>query len=205
VSTLVVIAKECVPGRVKTRLYPEFTWEQAADIASASLAVTLDTVRRYAVDRRILYLEGDAAAVPHEGFDVIPQARGALDERLAAVFDMLDEPTLLIGMDTPQLRTSQLRWPDRTDAVIGLAEDGGFWALGMREPRGDVIRGIPMSRPDTGARQRAALTTARMSVDDLDVMRDVDLPADARAVARAIPGSAFARAVASARRQRGAE
>lgn len=200
-STIVVIAKECLPGRVKTRLHPEFSWADAAAIAAASLAATLETVRGCPFDRRILYFDGDPAAVPHEGFDIVAQPGGSLDERLAHVFDLLDEPTLLIGMDTPQVRASQLLRPDRTDALLGRAEDGGFWALGMREPRGDVIRGIPMSRSDSGDLQRAALAAAGLTVGELDRLRDVDLPADARAVARAIPGSAFAHAVASARRR----
>lgn len=203
-SALVVIAKECLPGRVKTRLHPEFTWEDAAAIAAASLADTLQTARECAVDRRILFLEGDAATTPHEGFEVLSQPSGTLDERLAAVFDLLDEPTLLIGMDTPQVRASQLQVPDRTDALLGRAEDGGFWALGMREPRGDLMRGIPMSRSDTGDRQRSALISAGLTVGYLDALRDVDLPADAWAVARVIPESSFAHAVRSARRQPGA-
>jgi glycosyltransferase A (GT-A) superfamily protein (DUF2064 family) len=201
VSALVVIAKECLPGRVKTRLHDEFTREEAAGIASASLAMTLDVGRRLRVDHRILYLDGGAAAIRTAGFDVVTQPSGTLDERLAHLFDMLDEPTLLIGMDTPQVRVSQLRFPDRTDAVIGAADDGGFWALGMREPRGDVIRGIPMSRGDTGAQQRASLAAAGLTIAELDGLRDVDLPADALAVADLLPGSVFARAVAAARRR----
>lgn len=197
-SALVVIAKECLPGRVKTRLHPPFTMVEAAAIASASLAATLEAARRVPADRRILYFAGDPARTPHAGFEVIAQPRGALDERLAAIFDRLDEPTLLIGMDTPQLRAGDLRWPESADAVLGFAADGGFWALGMRRPRGDVIRGVPMSRPDTGALQLAALARAGLTVDLLDTLRDVDLAGDAQAVAAQIPGSAFARAVSAA-------
>ena len=197
-SALVVIAKECVPGRVKTRLHPSFTMAQAAMIAGASLADTLDAARRVSADRRILYFDGDPADTPHSGFEVIAQPQGPLDERLAAVFDLLDEPTLLIGMDTPQLRPADLRWPENADAVVGIAADGGFWALGMRRPRGDVIRGVPMSRPDTGALQLAALARAGLTVEALDTLRDVDLAEDARVVAAQIPDSAFARALAAA-------
>ena len=81
---------------------------------------------------------------------------------------------------------------------MGIAADGGFWALGMSRPRGDVVRGVPMSQPDTGARQLAALARAGMSVELLRTLRDVDLADDARAVAAQLPGSGFARAVASA-------
>ena len=197
-SALVVIAKECVPGRVKTRLHPPFTMAEAAAIAAASLADTLEAARGVPADRRILYFDGDPTHTPHRGFEVIAQPDGPLDERLAAIFDRLDEPTLLIGMDTPQLRAGDLRWPADSDAILGLAADGGFWALGMRRPCGDVIRGVPMSRPNTGALQLAALTRAGLTIDLLDTMRDVDLAVDARAVAAQTPGSAFARAVAAA-------
>ncbi len=197
-SALVVIAKECVPGRVKTRLHPPFSHEQAAQIAAASLATTLEAVRTVPADRRILFLQGDADTTPHAGFEVIAQPEGSLDERLAAVFDLLDEPTLLVGMDTPQLRPHHLRWPNRADAVLGLADDGGFWALGMTRPRGDVIRGVVMSRADTGARQRESLQAAGLTVELLDTLRDVDLVADAHAVAAEIPDSDFAAVVRAA-------
>ena len=198
-TILVVIAKACIPGRVKTRLHPPYTLEAAASIAAASLADTLDTARAVAADRRILYFDGDPAHVQHDGFEVVAQHPGTLDERIAALFDGLDEPTLLIGMDTPQVTAAHLRWPTDSDAVIGMAQDGGFWALGMREPRGDVVRGVPMSRSDTGERQRIALVGAALGVTPLAVLRDVDTSADAVAVAAGIPHSRFARAVAEAR------
>lgn len=197
-STLVVIAKECIPGRVKTRLHPPFTLEQAAAIAAASLADTLDVVRAVPADRRVLYFEGDASATPHVGFELLPQPSGSLDERLGALFDVMEEETLLVGMDTPQLGRVDLRWPAHSDAVIGTAEDGGFWAIGMRVPRGDLIRGVPMSRSDSGALQLAALYRAGLTVSFLPSMRDVDDARDALAVAASVPDSRFARAVAEA-------
>ncbi|WP_127476522.1 TIGR04282 family arsenosugar biosynthesis glycosyltransferase [Microbacterium sulfonylureivorans] len=197
-TALVVIAKACVPGRVKTRLHPPFTLEAAARIAAASLADTLETAMTAAVDRRILYFDGDPDPSWHDAFEVVPQRPGTLDERIAVLFDMLDEPSLLIGMDTPQVSAANLSWPTGPDAVIGMAEDGGFWALGMREPRGDVIRGVPMSRADTGERQLATMLDAGLDVAQLNILRDVDTAADARAVAAAIPDSRFARALAEA-------
>jgi glycosyltransferase A (GT-A) superfamily protein (DUF2064 family) len=196
-TALVVIAKECVPGRVKTRLHPPFTLEDAAAIAAASLADTLAVARVVPADRRILYLDGDPDRTPHDGFEVLLQPTGTLDGRLAALFDRLDEPTLLIGMDTPQISPEVLRWPEHTDAVIGMATDGGFWALGMRAPNGDCIRGVPMSRADTGARQLDALERAGFTIELLHELRDVDVAADAHAVAAEIPESHFARAVAA--------
>lgn len=197
-SAVVVIAKECRPGRVKTRLTPPFMPHDAAGIAAASLADTLDTVRAVPGVRRILYFDGDASTVDAAGFEVIPQAGGSLDERLAAIFDRLAEPTLLIGMDSPQVTVDDLTPPDHDDAVLGLATDGGFWAIGMRRPDGAPIRGVAMSRDDSGDRQRHALQAAGLSVRMLRVLTDVDDAADAASVAALIPDSRFARAVADA-------
>jgi glycosyltransferase A (GT-A) superfamily protein (DUF2064 family) len=201
VSVLVVIAKACVPGRVKTRLHPPYTLQAAAAIAEASLRDTLDVAARTAADRRILYFDGEPGGMALEGFEIVPQHPGTLDQRIAALFDQLDEPTLLIGMDTPQVTPADLRWPTGTDAVIGMAEDGGFWALGLCAPRGDLIRGIPMSRADTGARQLSALVGAGLTVEQLRTLRDIDLADDAAVVATEIPHSRLARAVAGATRE----
>jgi len=127
------------------------------------------------------------------GFDVVPQCDGPLDQRLAAAFAAVRGPALLIGMDTPQVTRDLLTvdWQD-ADAVFGPAADGGFWALGLRAPDPALLRGVPMSLPDTGAIQRARLLAAGLRVADLPQLRDVDTAADAVAVARQAPGSRFA-------------
>ena len=53
--------------------------------------------------------------------------------------------------------------------------------------------GVPMSTASTGLAQHRRLRAAGLSVAALPVLRDVDLPADAAAVAALIPGSRFAR------------
>ncbi|WP_150308149.1 TIGR04282 family arsenosugar biosynthesis glycosyltransferase [Planctomonas psychrotolerans] len=207
-STLVVIAKECLPGRVKTRLHPPLTLEQAADLAAASLSSTLEAALAVPATRRILYFDGNRPPVGSEEFDVIPQTTGGLDERIAAIFDLCEGPTMLIGMDTPQVTAAHLA-PFFADvdvddvgsaapaAWFGPASDGGFWALGLSHPSGDLVRGVPMSRDDTGAMQRARLESAGLAVRDLPMLTDVDTIATAREVARTIPGSRFAALLAA--------
>ncbi|WP_055488705.1 DUF2064 domain-containing protein [Streptomyces sp. WMMB 322] len=184
-----MIAKEPVPGRVKTRLTPPYRPEDAARLAEAALADTLETVARMHVRRRVLVLDGRPGPWLPGGFEVVPQCGGGLDERIAAAFGLCDGPALLIGMDTPQITTGLLAlatdsgpW-DEHDAWFGPAADGGFWALGMARPRPGLVLGVPMSRADTGARQRHRLVEAGLSVRDLPVLRDVDTAADAARVA----------------------
>ena len=192
-TTLLVIAKEPLPGRVKTRLTPPFTPEEAAALAEASLVDTLHVVLATPARRRVLVLAGAPGPWLPPGFDVVPQCDGGLDERLAAAFAGCDGPALLIGMDTPQV-TPELLTVDFADcdAYFGPAEDGGFWALGLADPDPALLRGVPMSTPTTGAVQRARLTAAGLRVHDLPSLRDVDTAHDAELVATEAPEGRFA-------------
>ncbi|GGW82987.1 TIGR04282 family arsenosugar biosynthesis glycosyltransferase [Streptomyces caelestis] len=199
-TTLLVIAKEPRPGRVKTRLTPPFTPEGAAALAEAALTDTLRTVAETPVRRRVLVLDGTDGPWLPPGFDVVPQCAGGLDERLAAAFADCDGPALLIGMDTPQVTPSLLTVDfDGYDACLGPADDGGFWALGLAEPVPELLRGVPMSTPVTGAVQRDRLVAAGLRVRDLPRLRDVDTAADAEAVAAMAPHGCFAAELARLR------
>ncbi len=192
-TTLLVIAKQPVPGRVKTRLVPPCTYEQAAELAQAALADTLHTVLTLPARRRVLVLDGRPGPWLPPGFEIVPQCGGPLDERLAGAFAAARGPALLIGMDTPQVTPDLLTvdW-EAADAYFGPAADGGFWALGLRAPTPALLRGVPMSTPSTGTVQRARLLAAGLRVADLPELRDVDTAADAVAVARQAPRSRFA-------------
>ncbi|WP_307874832.1 TIGR04282 family arsenosugar biosynthesis glycosyltransferase [Frankia nepalensis] len=203
------MAKEPVPGRVKTRLTPPFTPAQAAAVAEAAIADTLAAVSRLArfpglgPVRPVLVLDGAVGPWLPVPIEVVPQVRGPFDARLAAAFDAAAGAALLIGMDTPQVTPALLadacRALAHADAVFGPAADGGWWALGLRRPDGRLLRGVATSRPDTGARQRERLTQAGLRVATLPVLRDVDTEADVDAVARLAPHGRFAATVRTIR------
>jgi rSAM/selenodomain-associated transferase 1 len=201
-STLIVIAKTPVPGRVKTRLTPPFTPAQAAALAAAALEDTLKAVLETEADHRLLVLHGEPEPWWRRSFTVVPQVDGTLDRRLAAAFAAAalrdPGPVLLIGMDTPQVTPGLLRdcLPvDGDDATLGLAEDGGFWSLGLRHPRAcdlpALLHGVPMSTDHTGADQAERLARAGMRVRLLPALRDVDTVDDAGRVAALAPDTRF--------------
>ncbi|HEV7931813.1 MAG TPA: TIGR04282 family arsenosugar biosynthesis glycosyltransferase [Actinomadura sp.] len=196
-TTLLVIAKEPLPGRVKTRLTPPYTPAQAAALAESALADTLSTVAGTPAKRRVLALAGKPGPWLPRGFEVIPQRGDGLDERLAYAFADAGGPSVLIGMDTPQVTrrtlTRAARSLDDSDAVFGPAADGGFWLLGLRDPDPRLLLGVPMSRPDTGARQLARLRGLRVAT--VETLIDVDTAADAVRVAAQAPGTRFAATV----------
>ena len=120
-TTLIVIAKECLPGKVKTRLHPPLSLDQAAQLAAASLDDTLAAVAPLPATRRVLAFDGQVAPASAAGYDIVPQVSGGLDARLGAIFDGCNEPAVLIGMDTPQVSAAVLApifaaWPDDVDA-----------------------------------------------------------------------------------------
>ncbi len=196
---LLVIAKAPVPGRVKTRLCPPCTPHQAAVLAAAALEDTLDAARATTAARRFLVLDGTLSR-PAAGFAVVPQRGAGLDARLAAAFAdtaRAGVASFLVGMDTPQLTAARLDEALATlataDAVLGLAEDGGWWGLGLRDPaHAAALAGVPMSTGQTGRLTAAALRTRGVRIRTLPTLRDVDTVADAAAVAADAPWSRFA-------------
>jgi len=205
-TTLVVIAKECVPGMVKTRLSPPFSLEQAAHLAAASLSDTLAATAAVSADRKILYFHGNNVPAEAAAFEVVKQPGGTLDERLAHIFDLLSEPVFLVGMDTPQITPTLIeaacaQWPMDVDAWFGPARDGGFWGLGLaRMPnRGAIVRGVPMSTEHTGKRQLERLEHAALRVQLLPPLTDIDTAETLFEVAQLLPGSSLSVALARVR------
>lgn len=198
-GTVVVLAKEPVPGAAKTRLQTAFSPAEAAALAAAAIEDTMAAVRESAATRRVLAWRGDPTLWRAE-FEVVMQPSGSLNDRLTAALDAVltqptDPPALLIGMDTPQVTKELLdtAW-EGADAVIGLSDDGGFWAIGLRpgHPAG-IFAGVAMSTPRTGSAQLARLLALGLSVKLLPPLRDIDLPGDAEYVARRHPELRFAR------------
>jgi len=193
------MAKAPVAGLVKTRLTTAFTPAQAAALAQACLRDTLDTVVATPARRRVVAWEGARRSWLPETVDVVPQRGDGLDERISHAFQAAlshpgHGPTLLVGMDTPQLRVADLGldW-DGADAALGLCPDGGYWALGLGRFHPDAVRGVPMSTRHTGRFQLERLQSLGFRVRMLPMMRDVDTPDDAAKVARIVPDSRFGR------------
>ena len=178
-----IIAKAPVAGRVKTRLCPPCTLQQAADVAAAALADTfaaVDLVAAATGARRVLLLDGDVQSWMPTNFDVIVQRGDGLGERLHNGF--VDAgPGVIIGMETPHAAQWLVQGIDALRAghnVLGPATDGGYWMIGLcaesMEFVDDVFRAVPMSTADTGAEQLRTLHGLGREVTMLPTVRDLD-------------------------------
>jgi hypothetical protein len=200
-----VIAKEPVPGTVKTRLCPPLEPAQAASLAMAGILDTLAAVAASGARRCVLVLDGRPGSWVPAGVDVVAQRAGPFGCRLqGAVEDTFGgwaAPVVVVGMDTPQVAPGLLDAAGdalgHADTVLGPAVDGGYWVIGTRRPVRGMFEGVPMSCGTTGAAQQARLDELGLSCAVVDQLRDVDHYEDAVAVARSIPGSRFATTLAS--------
>jgi glycosyltransferase A (GT-A) superfamily protein (DUF2064 family) len=198
---LLLIAKAPVPGLVKTRLCPPCTPDQAARVAAAALADTIAVLTATPASRRTIVLSGRYRRPP--GWHAVPQEGSGLAHRLVNAFVDTALPgtaSVLVGMDTPQLTAARLDalvdGLHDGDAVLGPAEDGGWWGLALRDPsHGTALRDVPMSTSDTAQWTVKALRERGARVGFGPVLRDVDTAADAWAVAAGCAGT-FPAAVA---------
>ncbi|GAB3800708.1 TIGR04282 family arsenosugar biosynthesis glycosyltransferase [Micromonospora zhanjiangensis] len=214
-TVLLVVAKAPVAGLVKTRLCPPATPRQAARIAAAALLDTVDAVRAVPEVTPVLAYAGWLARAERSdeidralaGWWLLPQRGAGFAARLANAYADVaarhpGRPVLQLGMDTPQVTPAVLTVAvDRlagSDAVLGRACDGGWWTLGLRDPaHAEVLRGVPMSTPETGRLTHRALVSRRLRVAALPTETDVDTWSDAVAVAERYAAGRFAAAVAA--------
>ena len=209
---ILVMAKAPVAGQAKTRLASVFGPTLAADLAAALLLDTLVSAQSARVTTRIVALAGDLsqarrgteiasmlgefAVVPQRGTDFVARLMEAHVDAGAVA----GVPVLQIGMDTPQASADILTAAAATlvqpevDAVLGKAQDGGWWALGLSDPgTASVLEGVAMSRADTGSMTLAALVTLGCIVTELPVLSDVDTPDDVWLVAKGLDASSHFR------------
>lgn len=203
---ILVVAKSPEPGRTKTRLAATVGPVQAARLSAAAFVDTVRTCRRaFDLGRCNVSLAGtlddavDADWIREEleGWHVRPQHGSTFADRLARAHAEMAGPVVQIGTDTPQVTPDLLaEMADllgAADAVLGPAVDGGWWALGLRNPaEARCLRNVPMSTETTGPDTYAALRAAGLSVAWASTLRDVDVAEDATAVAQVAPWTEFA-------------
>jgi uncharacterized protein len=158
---LLVFAKTPKPGKVKTRLLAAVPAEVAAALHEACIADTLRLVRKmrgcdvfvFAAGgtgyfQRLAKKQGRGACVR-----VLPQRGAELGARMERAFRkcfaMGYREVVVIGTDTPWMGAERVRRAfaelKANDVVVGPAEDGGYYLLGMRKMVAEIFRGIPWS------------------------------------------------------------
>jgi len=198
--TIGVMAKAPIPGRAKTRLTPLLTSEEAAALSAAFLRDVTENVRLAARQAPIRgcvayapagtetlfedHLAEGTALVLADGSPLLPprvqgfgrcllhaiQAMLAAGSRAACVLNS-DSPTLPTALLVEAARLLLDR-PDRL--VLGPAEDGGYYLLGMTAPHAHLFEDIAWSTDTVAEATRVRARTLGLELVELAPWYDVD-------------------------------
>ena len=193
--TLSIFAKAPVPGHVKTRLRPVLDEEQAARLAAAFVRDTLLKAAQLGPPVTVYYAGDRALLVPLAPPNVrwAEQAGGDLGARMACV----PAPCLILGADSPHLPLSLLSAAlaavPAYDVVLGPADDGGYFLIGLRAPQPALFEGIAWSTEAVLAQTLAKAAALTLSVSLTPPWYDLDTPDDLHRLVRDLaavpPGS----------------
>ncbi len=122
-----------------------------------------------------------------------------------ALFALGHSAVCVLNSDSPTLPTACLvdaahALAAGSDVVLGAADDGGYYLLGMRASHPALYSGIAWSTEHVAAQTRAAARTAGLAVHELPVWYDVDDQAAlARLIADLQSGAGYAAPATAAR------
>lgn len=204
---VIVMAKAPRPGGVKTRLVPPLDGSEAARLAACFFADTVALALRVTGQLVVAYapaggrasLEDALRAAVHEdapredirgggGLLWLEQLGDDLGERLEGVVARASAhdlgPLLVVGADSPTLPPSFLAAAleglagGRADVALGPTDDGGYYAVGLREPTPGIFDSVEWSTPRAYAQTARNAGRAGLRLLELPRWYDVDTPAD---------------------------
>src|SRR5229473_1563276 len=194
---LLVFAKIPKPGKVKTRLLAAVSAEVAAALHEACIADTLRLDRKMRGCDAIVFAAGgtryfrELVKKQKRGarVRVLPQRGEELGVRMGNAFRkcfaMGYREVVVIGTDTPWMGAERVRKAfselKANDVVIGPAEDGGYYLLGMRKFVPEVFRGIPWSTERVLELTLKVIVKGKLRGKLLRRDFDLDRPEDLRA------------------------
>lgn len=189
---VVVMAKQPVPGTVKTRLQPLLSDRDIAALYDGFLRDRISQVRSLrGVIPVIAYTPADSRSFFSElasDFVLLPQLGDGLSARLTRLFEHLlgmgHDGVIATDSDSPTLPTEHLqRAVDRltvpgTDVVLGPSEDGGYYLIGLRRGYPALFNGIPWSTPQVYDETLRRAEALGLRVTAVPRWYDVDTPVD---------------------------
>lgn len=207
-AALVVMAKAPIEGQVKTRLCPPLEPDEAASLHGSLVMDMLECCRSVKGCDRILAGWPNGAHPFFKAMEarykvkVWDQEGEDLGRRMAAVFQAGLGTTyhtmLLVGTDIPgmsaPLLAEGLKALAHHDVVLGPAQDGGYYLIGLRKPVPELFQDIPWSTDRVFSLTEDKARRLGLSVKVLARLRDLDTLDDLEAIIRDVkrPGATFA-------------
>jgi rSAM/selenodomain-associated transferase 1 len=176
-------------GKVKTRLSPPLSHEQACQLYTAFVRDLFARVEKLKkVYGTVFYAGGDPdrlIGLIAKSYEIRPQQGDTLGDRLAAAFERLlggeGRMAVIIGSDSPDvpiqyIKRAFLRLKQK-DVVLGPAADGGYYLVGLRTPAPEIFDGVDWGKSSVLGQTLQRIKARDLSLSLLPLWYDVDTPA----------------------------
>ena len=186
-AVLIIFIKNPERGKVKTRLAQSVGEDKALQIYQALLAHTRQTALALPLQRQLFYSSflPPQDDWPTTHFQKFVQQGDSLGQRMQQAFAQANEQfnkMVIIGSDCPTLTPAILQSAfdqlDQHPFVLGPAEDGGYYLLGMREYQANLFENIEWSTSTVFQRTCEQIEALGASYALLPTLSDVDYLSD---------------------------
>ncbi len=181
-DAIVIFSKSAELGSVKTRMRPVLNDLQCLSLHLALLKDTIARARTLNTDL-FLFLAGSTPLPFDPGIPTFPQQGADLGERMKAAFtDILQTHSraIVTGTDSPvfppELFRKAFSGVETNDVVLGPAEDGGYYLIGLRKVIPEIFSGVDWGSPFVLQQTLVKLENRRVLL--LESHSDADQPED---------------------------
>jgi rSAM/selenodomain-associated transferase 1 len=192
-----IFAKAPIAGAVKTRLQPDCTTKQSAQIAELLLDHCLSQAVKYWPDPVVINTapnKNDPTIVglgKRYQVEIVEQGKGSLGQRMLACFERYGYPLAIIGSDAPRITEQSFKRTHQAltgfNSVLGPSEDGGYYLIGLSASCPGLFEGVDWGTSTVRATTIAQATQHEISFEMLDPTNDVDIWEDLLEAANQLP------------------
>ena len=192
-NRLIIFTRYPEAGTTKTRLIPHLGPEKAADLQRQMTEHIVRMTRPLRVKGRLsieIHFSGGSLEQMQNwlGSELTyhPQVEGDLGQRLQQTFESGFQAGLerivIIGSDCPEIASHHLEQALQQlhshDVVLGPAEDGGYYLVGISRICAELFEGIAWGTEHVFAQTAAIAHRLNRSLATLETLNDIDRPED---------------------------
>lgn len=194
-ETLIIFSRYPEAGKTKTRMIPALGSGGAAELQRQMTEHTLNTAQKLLTFRDIIievHFAGGNEQLMSEwlgkDFKYTPQVLGDLGCKMCSAFDRAfslgNKRVVTIGIDCPDINQTILddafNSLEKQDLVLGSAEDGGYYLIGLNHPIPELFQNISWGTEQVLKQTKDIAQQLNLSVHYLPTLSDVDRPEDLR-------------------------
>lgn len=188
-NQLIIFVKNLIPGTVKTRLAKEIGQDMAMEVYKELVAYTSEVTDKIKDTDRAVYYSQYVELwdfFNDEKYHKSIQEGNELGQKmLNAFYDSFENGYLkavLIGSDAPDISkkiiSEAFEKLNDHDLVVGPAEDGGYYLIGMKDAHPELFEGKTYSHNKVYEELIAAADDKNLSIATLPMLYDLDTKAD---------------------------